>query len=65
MAGRKPKYDDLLTSLKKGKHVKEIDGLKITEYQEQAIRKRAKKLGLDIQFLTIDGVNTLIRKVEK
>jgi LDH2 family malate/lactate/ureidoglycolate dehydrogenase len=63
VAGRKPKYDQLLMSLKKGKHIDNINGIKITEHQEQAIRKRAKVLGIGIEFRTINGVKTLIRKV--
>jgi len=64
MAGRKPKYDTILLNLKRGQMITRIDGLPITEYQGQAIRKRSKVLGIDVEFHTIDG-EKMFNKVGK
>lgn len=52
MAGRKPKYDQVLKDLSIGKTIEWFDGERLTDDQLFVMRRRAKVLGIDIVVRT-------------
>ena len=61
MLGRKPIYNDILLDLKIGDSFDKFEGLKLTKLKIEAIRKRAKVLGIKLQLRTTAGIPKFTR----
>jgi len=61
MLGRKPIYDGILLDLKVGDSFDKFEGLKLTKLKIEAIRKRAKVLGIKLELRTVNGVPKFTR----